>query len=94
MKLIKFNTNQTAEAEALQLKIHNHLLTKHNVNGFKYVADKWVDTTSLPYNATEDKIGVLIEKTQPLYGYITECLTQAEIDLIEEVSLDWHTSNL
>jgi len=94
MKVIKFNTNQTVEAEALQSKIHNHLLSKHNINGFKYVADKWADVNSLLYNSDEDKNGILIEKTQPLYSYIIECLDQSEIDSIVDVDINWHTNNL
>ena len=92
MKVIKFDTTDTAGFDALQQKIHDHLISKHGVDGFKYSATKWADSTDAPANTDEDKIALVIECTsQSRYTLILAALSDAEKATIVDVSDDWVT---
>jgi hypothetical protein len=92
MKVIKFDTTDTAAFDALQQKIHDHLTSKNGVNGFKYSATKWADSADAPANTDEDKIALVIECTsQTRYSLILDALTDAEKATIVDVAEDWVT---
>jgi len=92
MKAIKFlNTNREGY-DALQSKIHNYLLSKNGINGFRYSASKYADfDRALSY---QNEVALLIDENIKRYPLILECLTQAEIDSIVDVDINWHNSNL
>ena len=90
MKIIKFDTTDTAGFDALQQKIHNHLTSKNGVNGFKYSATKWADSADAPANTDEGKMALVIECTsQNRYSLILDALTDAEKATIVDVDEDW-----
>ena len=90
MKIIKFDTTDTAGFDALQQKIHNHLISKDGVDGFKYSATKWADSADAPANTDEGKMALVIECTsQNRYSLILDALTDAEKATIVDVDEDW-----
>jgi CTP synthase (UTP-ammonia lyase) len=90
MKIIKFDTTDTAGFDALQQKIHDHLTSKNGVNGFKYSATKWADSADAPANTDEGKMALVIECTsQNRYSLILDALTDAEKATIVDVDEDW-----
>jgi hypothetical protein len=92
MKVIKFDTTDTAGFDALQQKIHNHLTSKDGVDGFKYSATKWADSTDAPTNTDEGKMALVIECTsESRYSLILEVLTDAEKATIVDIADDWVT---
>ena len=86
MKVIKFDTTDTAGFDALQQKIHDHLTSKHGVDGFKYSATKWADTQEAYIH--EDQFCMAIDEREPRHNYILEVLTQQEIDSIQDINLE------
>jgi hypothetical protein len=91
MKVIKFDTTDTAGFDALQQKIHDHLTSKDGVDGFKYSATKWADSTDAPANTDEGKIALVIDESEPRNTLILAALTDAEKATIVDVAEDWVT---
>lgn len=91
MKVIKFDTTDTAGFDALQQKIHDHLTSKHGVDGFKYSATKWADSADAPTNTDEGKMALAIDESEPRNTLILEALTDAEKATIVDVADDWVT---
>jgi len=91
MKVIKFDTTDTAGFDALQQKIHDHLTSKHGVDGFKYSATKWADSADAPTNTDEGKMALVIDEAEPRNTLILEALTDAEKATIVDVADDWVT---
>ena len=91
MKVIKFDTTDTAGFDALQQKIHDHLTSKHGVDGFKYSATKWADSADAPTNTDEGKMALVIDETEPRNTLILEALSDAEKATIVDVADDWVT---
>ena len=92
MKVIKFDTTDTAGFDALQQKIHDHLTSKNGVDGFKYSATKWADSADAPANTDEGKIALAIDESEPRYSLILESLSDAEKAAIVDVADDWATT--
>ena len=92
MKVIKFDTTDTAGFDALQQKIHDHLSSKNGVDGFKYSATKWADSADAPANTDEGKIALTIDESEPRYSLILESLSDAEKAAIVDVADDWATT--
>lgn len=92
MKVIKFDTTDTAGFDALQQKIHDHLTSKNGVDGFKYSATKWADSADAPANTDEGKIALTIDESEPRYSLILESLSDAEKAAIVDVADDWATT--
>lgn len=85
MKAILFTQEDTDGFNALQERIHLHLLSKVGVNGFKYSADCWASSSKAStYN---DSLVMPIDESEPRYTYILESLTQEEKDLIEDINI-------
>ncbi len=91
MKVIKFDTTDTAGFDALQQKIHDHLTSKDGVDGFKYSATKWADSADAPSNTDEGKMALVIDEAEPRSTLILEALTDAEKATIVDVADDWVT---
>ena len=91
MKVIKFDTTDTAGFDALQQKIHDYLTSKHGVDGFKYSATKWADSADAPANTDEGKMALVIDEAEPRNTLILEALTDAEKATIVDVADDWVT---
>ena len=91
MKVIKFDTTDTAGFDALQQKIHDHLTSKHGVDGFKYSATKWADSADAPVNTDEGKMALVIDEAEPRNTLILAALTDAEKATIVDVADDWVT---
>ena len=91
MKVIKFDTTDTAGFDALQQKIHDHLTSKHDVDGFKYSATKWADSADAPANTDEGKMALVIDEAEPRNTLILAALTDAEKATIVDVADDWVT---
>ena len=91
MKVIKFDTTDTAGFDALQQKIHDHLTSKHCVDGFKYSATKWADSADAPTNTDEGKMALVIDEAEPRNTLILAALTDAEKATIVDVADDWVT---
>jgi len=91
MKVIKFDTTDTAGFDALQQKIHDHLTSKHGVDGFKYSATKWADSADAPSNTDEGKMALVIDETEPRNTLILDALSDAEKATIVDVADDWVT---
>ena len=91
MKVIKFDTTDTAGFDALQQKIHDHLTSKNGVDGFKYSATKWADSADAPVNTDEGKMALVIDESEPRNTLILEALTDAEKATIVDVADDWVT---
>jgi hypothetical protein len=85
MKAILFTQDDTAGFDALEQKIHLHLISKVGVDGFKYSANKWAELSEAIVH--EDKLCMPIDESEPRYSLILEALTQEEIDLIQEINI-------
>ena len=86
MKAILFTQQDTAGFNALQERIHLHLLSKVGVDGFKYSADCWarIDDAYI----YEDQLCMPVDDYEPIrYAYILEVLTQEEKDSIVDVPI-------
>ena len=86
MKAILFTQEDTASYNALQEKIHLHLLSKVGVDGFKYSADCWARIDDAYIH--EEQLCMPIDELEPRYSYILEALTQEEIDSIQDINLE------
>ena len=86
MKAILFTQEDTDGFNALQERIHLHLLSKVGVDGFHYSADCWADVQEAHIH--EDQFCMLIDEAEPRYSYILEVLTQQEIDSIQDINLE------
>jgi len=86
MKAILFTQDDTAGFDALEQKIHLHLISKVGVDGFKYSANKWAELSEAIVH--EEKLCMPIDEAEPRYGYILEALTQEEIDSIQDINLE------
>lgn len=85
MKTILFTQEDTDRFDAIEQKIHNYLLSKVGINGFKYCANCWASSSqALIYN---DSLVMPIDESEPRYTYILESLTQEEKDLIEDINI-------
>ena len=84
MKAILFTQENTSGFNAIEQKIHNYLTSKNGVNGFKYSATKWADSSDAYIH--EDKLAMPIDGAEPRYTLILESLTQEEIDSIVDIS--------
>ena len=87
MKAILFTQEDTAGFNALQERIHLHLLSKVGVDGFHYFADCWADAaTAYVY---EEQLCMPVNEYEPIrYNYILEVLTQQEKDSIQDINLE------
>jgi hypothetical protein len=85
MKTILFTQQDTEGFDALEQKIHLHLISKVGVDGFKYSADKWADSSEAIVH--ESKLVMPIDESEPRYTYIMEALSQAEKDSIVDITL-------
>lgn len=86
MKAILFTQEDTAGFNALQEKIHLHLLSKVGVDGFKYSADSWARIDDAYIH--QESLCLEIDDEEPRYNYILEALTQEEIDSIQDINLE------
>ena len=91
MKVIKFDTTDTAGFDVLQQKIHDHLTSKHGVDGFKYSATKWADSADAPTNTDEGKMALVIDESEVRNTLILDALSDAEKATIVDVADDWVT---
>lgn len=94
MKIIKLNIGDEAGFNALSEKVHNYLVSKIGVNGFKYSATTWALYSEALTNVDEGKIAFPIDDKKPRYNLILESLSVAEIAMIEDVDINWNTNNL
>ena len=86
MKAILFTQEDTAGFNALQERIHLHMISKIGVDGFKYSADCWarVDDAYI----YEDQLCMPVNEYEPRrYSYLLEVLTQQEKDSIVDVPI-------
>ena len=86
MKAILFTQEDTAGFNALQERIHLHLISKIGVDGFKYSGDCWarVDDAYI----YEDQLCMPVNEYEPIrYSYLLEVLTQQEKDSIVDVPI-------
>jgi hypothetical protein len=83
MKAILFTQEDTDGFDALQQKIHLHLMAKEN---HKYSASCWADaSTAYIY---EDQLCMPVNEYEPVrYSYLLEVLTQQEKDSIVDVPI-------
>ena len=86
MKAILFTQEDTDGFNALQERIHLHMISKIGVDGFHYSADCWADTQEA--NIHEEQLCMAIDETEPRYSYILEVLTQEEKDSIQDINLE------
>ena len=87
MKAILFTQEDTSGFNALQERIHLHLISKIGVDGFKYSADCWarIDDAYI----YEDQLCMpIVEIPDKRYNHILEVLTQEEIDSIQDINLE------
>jgi hypothetical protein len=87
MKAILFTQEDTAGFNALQERIHLHLLSKVGVDGFHYSADCWAEVADA-YIYEDQLCMPIVEIPEQRYKYILEVLTQEEIDSIQDIKLD------
>lgn len=85
MKAILFTQEDTAGFNALQERIHEHMLTKVGVDGFHYSADDW-DSVVDAY-IYQDQLCLKIVEDEPRHTFIMQVLTQAEKDSIVDVDI-------
>ena len=83
MKAILFTQEDTAGFDALQQKIHLHLIAKEN---HKYSASCWADSATAIVH--EEQLCMPIDESEPRYSLILEALTQEEIDSIQDINLE------
>ena len=86
MKAILFTQEDTAGFNALQERIHLHMLTKVGVDGFHYSADCWarVDDAYI----YQDQLCMPVDEYETRrYSYLLEVLTQEEKDSIVDVPI-------
>lgn len=83
MKAILFTQEDTSGFDALQQKIHLHLMAKEN---HKYSASCWADSATAIVH--EEQLCMPIDEAEPRYSYILEALTQEEIDSIQDINLE------
>ena len=86
MKAILFTQEDTAGFNALQERIHLHMISKIGVDGFHYSADCWADVESA--YVYEDQLCLAIDVTEPRYSYTLDVLTQREKDSIVDVPVE------
>ncbi len=86
MKAILFTQEDTAGFNALQERIHLHMISKIGVDGFHYSADCWADVESA--YVYEDQLCLAIDVTEPRYSYTLDVLTQQEKDSIVDVPVE------
>ncbi len=86
MKAILFTQEDTAGFNALQERIHLHLLSKVGVDGFHYSADCWADVADA-YVYENQLCMPIVEIPGKRYNYILEVLTQQEKDSIVDVPI-------
>ena len=85
MKAILFTQEDIDGFNALQERIHLHMISKIGVDGFKYSATKWADVQEA--NIHEEQLCMPIDEKEPRYTYILESLTQEEKNLIEDINI-------
>jgi hypothetical protein len=78
MKAILFTQEDTEGFDALQQKIHLHLMAKEN---HKYSASCWADSATAIVH--EEQLCMPIDEAEPRYSYIQE-----EIDSIQDINLE------
>jgi hypothetical protein len=86
MKAILFTQEDTAGFNALQDRIHLHMISKIGVDGFHYSADCWarVDDAYI----YQDQLCMPVNEYEPIrYSYLLEVLTQQEKDSIVDVPI-------
>jgi hypothetical protein len=83
MKAILFTQEDTEGFDALQQKIHLHLMAKEN---HKYSASCWADSATAIVH--EEQLCMPIDEAEPRYSYILEVLIQEEIDSIQDINLE------
>jgi len=87
MKAILFTQQDTDGFNALQERIHQHMLTKVGIDGFKYSGSCWASVESA--YVYEDQLCMPVNEYEPVrYGYLLEVLTQEEKDSIVDVPVE------
>jgi len=87
MKAILFTQEDTAGFNALQERIHLHLLSKIGADDFKYSGSCWASVESA--YVYEDQLCMPVNEYEPVrYTYLLEVLTQEEKDSIVDVNVD------
>jgi len=86
MKAILFTQEDTDGFNALQERIHLHMISKIGVDGFHYSADNWARVDDAYIH--EEQLCMPIDDAEPRYSYILEVLTQEEIDSIQDINLE------
>ena len=87
MKVILFTQEDTAGFNALQERIHLHLLSKVGVDGFHYSADCWADVADA-FIYEKQLCLPIVEIPVQRHTYILEVLTQEEKDSIVDVPVE------
>ena len=65
MKTILFTQEDADRFDAIEQKIHNYLLSKVGINGFKYYANCWASSSKASiYN---DSLVLPIDESEPRY---------------------------
>jgi hypothetical protein len=85
MKAILFTQEDTDGFNALQERIHLHMISKIGVDGFKYSADCWAILSESIIH--EDKLCLPIEENGLRGSFILEVLSEEEIAAIVDVTL-------
>jgi len=86
MKAILFTQENTDGFNALQERIHLHMISKIGVDGFSYSANCWASYSEA--YVYEDQLCMPIDDAEPRYSYILEALTQEEKDSIQDINLE------
>ncbi len=85
MKTILFTQEDTDGFNALQERIHLHLLSKVGENEFKYSAACWANLSESIIH--EDKLCLPIEEDGLRGSFILEVLSEEEIAAIVDITL-------
>lgn len=87
MKAILFTQEDTDGFNALQERIHLHMISKIGIDGFHYSADCWSDVEDA--FVYEDQLCMpIVEIPQQRFSFIMEVLTQEEKDSIVDVNVE------
>ncbi len=87
MKAILFTQEDTLAYDALQEKIHLHLVSRNGINDFKYSASEWANSSKA--NVYEEKLIMPIgDANSPRYVLILQALSQNQINSIVEIEAE------
>ena len=86
MKAILFTQEDTLAYDALQEKIHLHLVSRSGINNFKYSASEWAKLSEA--EIYDEKLVMPIDDREPRYTLILEALSQNQINSIVEIEAE------